>query len=420
MSRIDENVLWAVIEQSYNAVVVTDGSFDDDGPSIVFANPAFCRMTGYEETELIGRNPRIMQGPDTDPEVIDGLRKALKAGIFWEGETVNYRKGGRPYHVRWNISPVRGDDGSIDYFVSVQRDVTAEVEARRDRRLFASALDVATDAIAILDHEGRIVVANRTLARLSGHDPDELVGEPLDETLVPDLGADAGTTWRERLDRDEALQEVAELRTASGEEAYIEVRIAPVPGSDEDDAAYVLVGSDVTERVAAERELRDQALRDDLTGLLNRRGCAPVLERLEAAASERPGSVVAILADIDRFKRVNDTFGHAVGDRILVSVAETLQRTSRHGDTVVRWGGEEFLILLDDVPVEAGRRLAERLREKVADLEDPDAGRVTASFGVAAAGADDTSASLIERADAALYEAKESGRDRVVVAPPTD
>lgn len=411
------SVLQAAFDQSYSSIVVTDSSFDDGGPWIVYVNHAFCTMTGYDEDELIGQNPRILQGEDTDRDVIDSLKQALHAGIFWEGQAVNYRKDGTPYQVRWNISPVTDDDGEIDFFVSVQHDITTEVEAQRNRALLTGALDAATDAIAVLDAKGRIFLANRTLGRVAGRESSDLIGETLREALDLAPNDDVPAQQLQRLGPDDSVREVVEVRPSNDTIMHVELRINSVPDAiDSDEAHYIVLGSDVTDRVEVERKLRQEAERDELTGLLNRRASDAILQERLRNARETGRKAVAIMADIDRFKPVNDTYGHAAGDRVLTSVADAMQRTVRSDDAVIRWGGEEILVLVRDGGERAGRDLAERLRTAIAELHDDEVGSVTASFGVATVRPDDTADAWIERADAALYEAKEAGRNRVEIA----
>src|SRR5690606_25508953 len=110
----------AVVEQSYNSVLITDAVPPPRGPRIVYANPAFCRMTGYSLDELVGRSPRLLQGADTDREVIATLRICITEERRFKGSTWNYRKDGTPYIVEWNVSPVRDAAGATTHFVSVQ------------------------------------------------------------------------------------------------------------------------------------------------------------------------------------------------------------------------------------------------------------------------------------------------------------
>lgn len=150
------------------------------------------------------------------------------------------------------------------------------------------------------------------------------------------------------------------------------------------------------------------AFRDDLTGLLNRRGITPLLDGL------RPGAGLLVV-DIDRFKRVNDEHGHAVGDQVLRGVAASLCAAVRGHDEVARWGGEEFLVVVPTPGDAALAVVADRLRVAVAS--SPAVPAVTVSVGAARLGADETWEEALRHADAALYEAKAAGRDRVVEAP---
>ncbi len=118
-------VLSGAVEQANEAVLITNSaSPDDPGRRIVFVNDAFEEMTGYSEAEVLGETPRILQGPETDQAVLDSLQEVLESGEQWEGEAVNYRKDGTPFYVQWNVAPVRNEEGDIEHWVSIQRDVT--------------------------------------------------------------------------------------------------------------------------------------------------------------------------------------------------------------------------------------------------------------------------------------------------------
>jgi diguanylate cyclase (GGDEF)-like protein/PAS domain S-box-containing protein len=124
----------AALESSYDSVLITDT--DLDHPTIVYANPAFCEMTGYTAEEIIGETPAILQGERTDHDVTRRLREALEAGRTFEGRTVNYRKNGEPFHIEWRTSPVVDDEGRVTHYIAIQRDVTDQIrQLRRLRRL---------------------------------------------------------------------------------------------------------------------------------------------------------------------------------------------------------------------------------------------------------------------------------------------
>jgi len=167
----------------------------------------------------------------------------------------------------------------------------------------------------------------------------------------------------------------------------------------------------------AERQLQDLAARDQLSGLANRRevvSCADV----ELERGKRAGTAMAVLlADIDHFKRVNDAWGHATGDRLIQHVASTMSRSLRPTDVLGRWGGEEFIALLPVTSLEEATAIAERLRAAIADSAfevDGERVRVTVSVGVQPVDAGRPFGEAVAAADAAMYRAKQAGRDAVV------
>lgn len=177
---------------------------------------------------------------------------------------------------------------------------------------------------------------------------------------------------------------------------------------------------DRLESLVRELDDKNQALEilsvtDRLTGLANRRKLESALQA-ELLRARRYGKVFSvIMLDVDRFKNVNDTYGHTVGDTVLTQVAGLLTRNARETDLVGRWGGEEFLVVCPETSVAVVAALAERYRQEFERFEFEQAGRVTCSFGVTACQEGDTVQALIQRADAALYRAKEGGRNRVEI-----
>jgi diguanylate cyclase (GGDEF)-like protein len=164
-----------------------------------------------------------------------------------------------------------------------------------------------------------------------------------------------------------------------------------------------------------------QALADGLTGLANRRAAADALHAEAARAQRLETPLSVVLADLDGFKEVNDVHGHAVGDEVLRVFADVLRETLRESDVAVRWGGEEFLLLLPGADEEGAAQLADRVRIALAEREiegAPDL-RVTASFGVAEYEGQSNTEQLVDAADAALYRAKRAGKNRVERAVPT-
>jgi diguanylate cyclase (GGDEF)-like protein len=171
--------------------------------------------------------------------------------------------------------------------------------------------------------------------------------------------------------------------------------------------------------------LRSQSIRDPLTGLFNRRYMEEALARDLRRAARNDEGVTALMFDVDRFKQFNDTFGHHAGDTVLRAVGDLLSRQTRGQDVACRYGGEEFVVLLEGTSIDAACKLAELLRQELKQLTAQHAGQVlgqiSVSIGISAfPGHGATAEELLHAADQALYRAKAQGRNRVVVAIPAN
>lgn len=410
---VRSGLLRSALEQSFNSVLITDAQPGPMGPRIVYANPAFCEMTGYSATELLGQTPRILQGAQTSPEVLQTLRECLQANRFFRGSTVNYRKDGRPYTVEWNISPVKDEAGVTTHYVSVQQDISAVTEARATSQLLAQALDATQDAVMIANAQGEIEFVNHGFELITGYSRVEALGQnPAMLKSGEHTEAFYGRLWA-AIQSGQTFRAVFINRHKQGHLIHCEETVSPIRDAGGAVTHFVSVIRDQTARAHTEQTLREQATRDPLTDLLNRRAGEWQLERAFLAAREGQKPFCLIMADVDHFKAINDTWGHPAGDQVLQRVAAVLRTGVRATDSVVRWGGEEFLLVLPNCEQAAALLQAERLRERVADAEQGEMGRVTVSMGVAELQRGETLANLMERVDQALYQAKHAGRNQV-------
>jgi diguanylate cyclase (GGDEF)-like protein len=165
------------------------------------------------------------------------------------------------------------------------------------------------------------------------------------------------------------------------------------------------------------RKLKEIAEKDFLTGAVNRYKLFQILHMALENALETGRPLSLVLFDFDRFKDINDSYGHQVGDRVLREVIRRVKDTLRDNDIVGRYGGEEFLVILTDTPLHEAVKVAERIRKMVESLEFPEGFRVTVSCGVSQMKPEDSLEAMIKRADEALYRAKERGRNRTEVSP---
>jgi diguanylate cyclase (GGDEF)-like protein/PAS domain S-box-containing protein len=295
-----EGVPFSQIAESLNdIVIVTTPDLDSPGPSIVYVNPAFTRLTGYTAVEAIGQSPRLLQGPGTSRTTLDKIAAGLRAGKSVHEKVLNFGKSGAPYWLDIKISPLRDAAGMITHFAAIERDVTLD---------------------------------------------------------------------KRRLD-----------------------------------------------------ELEHLADRDTLTGIPNRRAFLRAVNAEIEAAVQRGTTAVGqgpclVFMDLDHFKRVNDDWGHKVGDSVLCSIADCLVENVRRVDILGRIGGDEFAVCMPTVTLQEAKALASRLRHAVASapLATP-AGplNITVSIGVACFEPGENADAVIARADVAMYAAKRAGGDCV-------
>lgn len=283
---------------------------------------------------------------------------------------------------------------------------------------YKAAVDHAPSAIMITNSRGRIEYVNEAFLRSSGYTREEVIGRSpsmfqsgeTDESVYRSLWQTilSGRIWRGEV-----------MNRRKGGEAYWEnMAISPLRDRFGRIAHFVAVREDVTERRGREEGLRQLAHLDPLTGIGNRRYLIERAEH-ERIRAERFGSPLSLLMlDIDHFKRINDQFGHAVGDDAICRVARTCADGVREIDVVGRYGGEEFVIVLPGTDLEGARELAERLRRAIGEIEvgsmDGGSCRLSASVGLSTYYHGDGLEQMLAAADAALYRAKSLGRNRVI------
>lgn len=518
-----------VAKRTNDAVIIADGH-----GRIEWVNAAFVALTGYGLDAAIGKTPgEILQGPESDPETIAEMSKALRAGHGWHGEILNYRADGSAFWIEQTISPAHDGSGRITHFVSIARDISGRrAEARRMFQLSA-AVGASVDGVALIDSFQDFRFVNDAFARMMGHDSGEvLLGKSwrtmydreairfFDAEVVTQLYMSDrwrgeitakrrnGTTFPQELsvtllsgggmvlvvrdisDRKEAEAEQARLTaileatpdliaiaTIDGDVPYLnaagrrmvgvgndvhltlqsmfpewalqEVESVGVPFAVEYGAwngetalrtsdgreipvSQVIIAHknahgevehlstimrDITERKEAEDALRKMSLCDGLTGLYNRRGFFMLAQQHLNVARTNPGHAILLYFDLNDFKPINDTFGHAAGDEALKEVAAILGETFRDSDLCGRLGGDEFVALAVNCLDPTGQVLVRRLDERLAAHNARGGRKFALSVGRGLARFDPHNPKslqqLLDEADARLYEDKRARKATV-------
>jgi diguanylate cyclase (GGDEF)-like protein/PAS domain S-box-containing protein len=415
-----------VVEHTRNMVVITDAA-----RRIEYVNPAYTAVTGWTLEEVRGCKPgRLLQGPRTNPDTVRHLSAALDKGCAVTGvELVNYNKQGDEYWVCLNIQPVLDAQGTVTHFVAIESDVTEQRRAREElvasERRLAEAQYLARMASFECDLSTHRMVWSRDSARVLALAPAALAGHFMEHVacLHPD-------------DRD-LLMDAYWAAASEGHSYEVEYR---VPGEDGAlrwlrERGHCLPGDeqlpnrlsgliqDITLTKAAQDRIEYLALHDTLTGLANREQLKQLLRQHMLKGAHGQGEQLALLfMDLDRFKNINDSLGHHVGDEVLQILGARLREAVRASDVVCRLGGDEFVIVLVGVEdPQVVSRVAGKLLGRVAQPLAVQ-GRelhVTGSLGVSLFPQDGNAVEeLMRHADAAMYQAKARGRNTVAYFSP--
>ena len=417
--RLLENTLNACA----NAMIITDPN-----GLIVWANPAYTTLTGHAVTEAIGCKPGVLEKSGMqDSAFYANMWQTIRAGRVWHGELVNRRKDGSLYDALLTIAPSLDNKGVIQHFIGTKTDITEHKAARAELEIAHSHLNAVVEnfpgALVMEDTAGQIVLLNQYLFELMSlpGTNDYVLGKPIQSLMV--FSSRAVEAREAFMARVEELR--AALRPVYGEELHfkdgrwIERDFIPIRLHG-NLIGFLYIYRDISQRKRHARELWQLATSDPLTGIPNRRAFFEDIEHERTRLARYPGEAAVLMIDIDHFKQINDTYGHAAGDAMLGHVVRQIRKLLRESDILARLGGEEFAILLPQANLEGTLGLAERIRKVLEDnpLNYNDIPiHVTASVGVTIMTASDLNTDqTMSRADHALYEAKRNGRNRVEVS----
>ena len=391
------------------------------GPDRTFAwvSPAVTAMLGWEPADLVGRWPTDFCHLD-DIAMVREAADEVDAGTSVRRECRVRERSGAYRWLAVTSRPVMSGDGDVVGHVGSWRDITDEV-AERDARLASesllrSAMGSAAIGMAMTDLGGRFLLVNPALCELVQRSSEWLLAHGVRDILPPDL-VDRVRVARHDLLSGGRSREVAALRLtrADGREAWVRAAVAPVPGPDGEPASFIVQIEDVTGEHEAREQLAYRAFHDPLTGLRNRTWILDILDIDLRAAKRRSSTVGVLMVDLDNFKVVNDSLGHAAGDEVIARVADRIAGVLRTGDRVGRFGGDEFVVVVPDVgePQDV-ERVAEAITEVVSEELHVQGHRIvpSVSIGIALSSSASTAESMMRDADSALFRAKGAGRAR--------
>jgi diguanylate cyclase (GGDEF)-like protein/PAS domain S-box-containing protein len=371
---------------------------------------------GTGPKEALGKTVVDVMAAPYAAQIMEYDRQMLASPMVQDIVQVRDLPGKEPRIYHLLRAPIFGTDGQIDYIMTGASDITEERARTDELRLASKVFETTADAIVISDAEDRVVMVNAAFSKLTGFDAREIVGEFLDDSPFGPIDPAEAKSRDEQLDREGFVAaEVPRIRK-DGTPLSLWLTASCVRNADGTIRNFVRVFTDISLLKETQRKLEQLASFDTLTGLPNRRLLHDRLEQTARRTQRSNNGMAVMFIDLDDFKKVNDTYGHGVGDQLLQEVGSRLQKCIRSSDSVGRLGGDEFGIVLEGarLPAEAAQ-IGERIVAAMAEPVVVEGHRLTvaASIGIAIYPHDGTdAATLLRNADAAMYAAKQAGRNR--------
>lgn len=410
LAENQERKLLRAVDQSPVSIIITDTN-----GIIEYVNTRFTQVTGYEADEVMGQRMGFMRSGQTPRDTYSDLWQSVLAGQEWSGELQNRRKNGELYWDAVRIMPVLDTQHNVTHFVSMHEDISARKATEANLRLWATVFENSAEAVMIADPDNRIISVNRAFSRITGFDPDEVIGKTPNIVVLSGQDTTFLRDQRRKLETEGCWQGEIWDRRKNGEIYPKWFGITAVKDNTGNLAHYVAIFSDISERKAAEAKIEFLAHHDALTGLPNRVLLRDRLEQALAHAERSHSHVALLFLDLDRFKTINDSLGHSVGDKLLSAATGRIAACTRDTDTISRLGGDEFVVVLTELrDAELAVAIAQKIINSMDNPFDIEGHRLTTSFSIGISlypedGRDfDT---LLKKADTAMYHAKDTGRN---------
>jgi len=403
-------------EYKYKTLVETTGmgyAVVDHQLRTLDINDTFLDMLARRREEVLGQGP-IAIAPHDQMRVLKEMQSAFELGSRSNVQVDFLRPDGSL--ITTEISGAIVQDKSGPKLYSLVRDVTQQREAAQFIRQLFQAVELSPSSVIITDILGRIVYVNPKFEQTTGYTREEVLGkDPSFLVAAPEDDPDFYKRMLEEISQGKTWSGEIQAPRKDGEIYWEEAFVSAIKNERGVITHYLVIREDITQRKLQAQQLHYQAHYDALTGLPNRILAQDRLDQALARAARASGKVALFFIDLDRFKAINDTLGHKLGDNLLAAVAARFKAWVRAEDTVARLGGDEFLIILvDQVDDQGYLGVVEKLQAAFLEpvlLHDQEV-IITPSIGIAIFPDDaEHAAALIKNADAAMYEAKQRGRN---------
>lgn len=356
----EAQALMRAVASSEEAVIVTDAELELPGPRILYVNPAFERMTGYERHELLGATPRIFQGPETERVTLQRLRQALAYGGNFVGTTLNYRKDGTYYVVQWRVEPYRDAAGTIRGYVSLQRPVDVEpwpATSGSSSLVYEVFEQHAVPMLLIEADNGWILDANRSAQLFYGYSREQLRHMPISQINM--LSPEELRAEMARAEYQRSSSIVLDHCLANGEVRKVEVNSSPVTIAGREHIHSIV--HDISEQDRLATEARERLYYDPDTGLPNQIAFRQQLANYEPEAPDGDMEVTAMILQATDLDDIVDTVGIQVADRVLGTLGQQLRKLGPEIEGAYRVSLSEIGLIVEASDDDSVWRVAEQV-----------------------------------------------------------
>jgi diguanylate cyclase (GGDEF)-like protein/PAS domain S-box-containing protein len=414
----------AAVESSLDGIAIFDAEH-----TFLYTNDAFARITGFRSPgELAGKSFSAIYNDTQISWMEMNVVPELKRSGKWHGELIATRQDRTAFIQEASITRLE-DGGSVFVMRDISDRKRREDALLRSERFLNSIFDSIRDPFCIIDRNYTIVRANEAYAQLKNRSVEDLIDRTCYAALEGKSEVCDGCIIRKTLQSTDPCAKEKKVTLKSGETLWMEIFTYPILDEADQITHVIEYTRDVTDRKKSEEDRRRLIERleylsqiDGLTGLLNRRALTEQLEYEIDRARRYEAELAVILCDLDNLKEINDTHGHLAGDTTLQLLAATLRSSLRNVDIAGRYGGDEFLVIIPQTSAEGALSIAEKIRRAAerteVRLEGDKRVAISLSIGVAELGPPpEDMDDLISRVDAALYASKNTGRNKVTLAP---
>ena len=382
---------------------------------LVYVNDIFAKMMGYTKEEMYEIDSWSIVEEKNQKLIREAVLKRLKGESFplLYNDTVLIRKDGTPITCRIATETIKyeGEYAGLGTVL----DITDILHLQERLKKLAQAMEQMDEMVRITSKDGYITYVNKALTSHTGYKKSELIGSTNHLFYSAQHDNDFYKKMYSVINNKESYQTTFINAKKNGEIYYEDQTITPVTDEESDEIEYFISTSrDITERVKMQEKLEVLATTDTLTGIKNRYSTTQEIESEIKRVTRYKSSFSLMMFDIDFFKKVNDTYGHDIGDYVLKEFSDIVSKSIRDTDIFGRWGGEEFLLLAPNENLDGAMTLAEKIRKEVELFEFKTVKHITVSIGITICNNFAEKENLLKIVDEALYEAKSSGRNRVV------